>query len=143
MTSRNRVACLVLAVVAGTVIGLTGAFVQAHRSVWTFDGRYLVIPWGVIIVLVVLVLAVRGAAKVTGLRAAGWLLLAGWLAATVLLALETPSGDIAVSSGVRQVGYLFGGVIVGSATATLPARTFWGAARADGNQVGDSSVTQS
>lgn len=143
MSPGQRVLGLVLAVLAGSLIGLTGAFVQAHRSVWTFDGRYLVLPWGVIIVLIVLVMAIRGAAKITGLRSAGWLLLAGWLAATVALALETPSGDIAVSSGLRQVGYLFGGVVVGSAIATLPARPLRAPVTVDGNQSGDSSVTQS
>jgi len=41
---------------------------------------------------------------------------------TFFLATETASGDIAVSSGPRQWGYLFVGVIFGSALATFPAR---------------------
>lgn len=147
MTRRSRVIAMVLATIVGFLVGLTGGFVQAHRSVWVFDGRYLVIPWGVIIVLVVLIVAIRGAATVTRLRSAGWLVVAGWLVATVLLALESPSGDIAVSSGLRQWGYLLGGVIVGSATATLPPNPV---RRRDerteavrGNQSGDTHVTDS
>lgn len=148
MSPRSRIGTTILAAVVGFLVGLTGGFVQAHRSIWLFDGRYLVIPWGVIIVLVVLVIAIRGMAKVSGLRAAGWLVLAGWLAATVLLALESPSGDIAVSSGLRQWGYLLGGVIIGSMTATLPPRAFWGrsgqvtdSAPDHGNRSGDTDVT--
>jgi len=115
-----RVAWMLLALFVGALIGLTGGFVQAHRSVWTFDGRYLVIPWGVVIVVVVLVVSIRAAAKVTGKRAAAWLLLAGWLAMTIFLASETRYGDIAVSSGVRQWGYLLAGTVIGSAIATFP-----------------------
>lgn len=147
MSTRARVASLVLAAVVGFLVGLTGGFVQAHRSIWLFDGRYVVIPWGVVIVLVVLIVAIRGLAKATSLRASGWLVLAGWLAATILLALESPSGDIAVSSGLRQWGYLLGGVIVGSATATLPpfalGRRSGKRGTGHGNQIGDTNVTHS
>jgi len=104
---------MLLALLVGAIVGLTGGFVQAHRSVWTFDGRYLVIPWGVVIVIVVLLVSIRAAAKVTGKRAAAWLLLAGWLA-------MTRYGDIAVSSGLRQWGYLLAGAVLGSAIATFP-----------------------
>lgn len=113
---------MLVALLIGLLIGGTGGFVQAHRSVWLFDGRYVVIPWGAVIVVVVLLIAIRAATKVTGTRGAAWLVLAGWLSMTVFLASETRSGDIAVSSGLRQWGYLIVGVIVGSALATLPAR---------------------
>lgn len=122
MGAPARVASMLLALFIGALIGLTGGFVQAHRTVWTFEGRYLVIPWGAVIVVVVLLVAIRGAAKVTGTRSAAWLLLAGWLAMTIFLASETRSGDIAVSSGLRQWGYLLVGVVIGSALATFPPR---------------------
>ena len=120
MSRTSRVFSLVAVTVVGMVIGVAGGFVQAHRSVVLIDGRYLVFPWGVLIVVVVLLIAIRAAAKLLHLRSAGWLVLGGWLAVTFLLATETPAGDIAVSSGVRQWGYLLSGAVVGSALATLP-----------------------
>lgn len=124
---------LVAATIAGLVIGLVGGFVQAHRFIWTFDGRYLVVPWGVVIVVVVLLVTIRGAAKLVHRRSAGWFVLAGWLVMTFFLATETPAGDIAVSSGVRQWGYVLGGAVFGSALATLPPRSFasMGSTRSD------------
>jgi hypothetical protein len=115
---------LLAAAVGGLVIGLAGGFVQAHRLIWIFDGRYLVVPWGAVIVVVVLLVAIRGAAKVMQRRSAAWFVLVGWLIMTFFLATETTSGDLAVSSGVRQWGYLLSGAVLGSAIATLPPRSF-------------------
>lgn len=112
------------AVLVGLVVGLAGGFVQAHRSIWIFDGRYLVVPWGAVIVVVVLLVTIRGAAKVSQRRSAGWFVMVGWLVMTLFLATETTTGDIAVSSGMRQWGYLLSGAILGSAIATLPPRSF-------------------
>ena len=120
----RTIVSLLAAAVAGLVIGLAGAFVQAHRFVWILDNRYLVVPWGAVIVLVVLLVSIRSAAKVVHRRSAGWLVLAGWLVMTFVLATESTSGDLAVSGGVRQWGYLLGGAILGSALATLPPRSF-------------------
>ena len=114
---------LLAAAFAGLVIGLAGGFVQAHRVILTFDGRYLVVPWGAVIVVVVLLVAIRGAAKVMQRRSAAWFVLTGWLVMTFFLATETTSGDLAVSSGLRQWGYLLSGAVLGSAVATLPPRS--------------------
>ena len=122
MTRARRVGALLLALAIGVIVGLSGAFVQAHRFVWQADGRYLTIPWGAVVVVVVLLLLIRTAGNLTGRRSAAWLLLAGWLASTLFLATESSSGDLAVSSGVRQWGYLFIGVVFGSALATFPPR---------------------
>lgn len=124
MTAVARTLVLIAALVVGLVIGLAGGFVQAHRMIATFDDRYLVLPWGVVIVVVVLLIAIRGAAKLARWKAAGWFVLVGWVAMTFFLATETPSGDLAVSGGVRQWGYLLGGAVIGAAVATLPARSF-------------------
>jgi hypothetical protein len=117
-----RVTLLILAVIAGVLIGLTGGFVQAHRLIWNVGSHNLAIPWGVVLVLFVLMIVVRSAAKVSRLRAGGWLVLAGWIVTTIYLATETRSGAIAVSSGTRQLVYVLVGVVVGSAVATLPPR---------------------
>lgn len=122
MSRSARTTILVLAVVAGVLIGLTGGFVQAHRLIWNVGSHYVAIPWGVVLVLLVLMLVVRSAAKVSQLRAGGWLVLAGWIVTTIYLATETASGAIAVSSGTRQLAYVLVGVVVGSAVATLPPR---------------------
>ena len=114
------IAWAVGSLVVGVFIGVLGAFVQAQRLLMSFLDSVPSIPWGVLIALVALVCAIRGATWGMGSRWGGWLLLAGWVAATVLLSAESPSGDLALSGGVRQVGYLIGGVIVGSAAATLP-----------------------
>jgi hypothetical protein len=62
----------------------------------------------------------RLATLATGTRWAAWLFFTGWLASTVFLAADSPSGDLAISSGARQVVYLFGGIVLGASAATLP-----------------------
>ena len=44
----------------------------------------------------------------------------GWLVVTVALSAESPSGDVALSGGGRQLTYLLGGVVLASAAASLP-----------------------
>lgn len=119
----RSIASLIATVVIGLVIGLTGGFVQAHRIIWILDERYVVVPWGAVIVIVVLLVGIRGAAKFLHRRSAGWLVFLGWLAATLFLATETVAGDLAISSGLRQWVYLLAGAILGSAVATLPPRS--------------------
>jgi len=122
VTDAGRRLAPVASLIAGLVIGLMGAFVQAHRSVLVLGDRYMVLPWGVVIVLAVLVVAIRGVTLGSKSRWSGWLLLAGWIAMTVFLASETAGGDIAISSGFRQWAYLLVGTVIGSAVATLPGR---------------------
>lgn len=109
-------------VLLGFVIGLAGAFVQAHRLIATTPWGELVIPWGVPLVWLALIAAIRAGAWAVHSRSGSWGVLVGWLGATVLMAAESPSGDLALSGGTRQLVYLLGGVILGSAAATLPAR---------------------
>jgi hypothetical protein len=133
----RRIGALLLALGAGVIVGLSGAFVQAHRAVWLIEGRYIVVPWGAAVVVVVLLMLIRTAGNLTRRRSAAWLLLAGWLAATFFLATESSSGDLAVSSGPRQWGYLLVGVVFGSALATLPPRHL---ESARGNQTATTDV---
>ncbi|MDP1878601.1 MAG: DUF6113 family protein [Actinomycetota bacterium] len=105
--------------VAGVVIGVLGAFVQAHRALVELPWGTLTVPWGLALVWIALLAGIRGGAWAIGSRWGAWAVLGGWLVATVALSAESPSGDLALSGGGRQLAYLLGGVIMGSAAATL------------------------
>ena len=115
----RRSLLLVGFVIMGSAIGIAGAFIQAHRSIFSVSEFVIILPWGTAL-LVAIVTVTRLATLATGTRWAGWLFFTGWLAATVLLAADSPSGDLAISSGARQVVYLFGGIVLGASAATLP-----------------------
>ena len=115
-----RVLGLLLVLVLGLVIGIAGAFVQAQRALVDTPWGTVPIPWGVPVVWIALLAAVRGATWLLGTRWGGWTVLAGWLVATVVLSAESPSGDVALSGGGRQLTYLLGGVVLASAAASLP-----------------------
>ncbi|MFY9209300.1 MAG: DUF6113 family protein [Candidatus Nanopelagicales bacterium] len=119
--SFQRVLLLIGFVLMGFAIGVTGAFIQAQRWVLSIGDFIIVIPWGTAVILIAIVVVTRLATVAVGTRWAGWLFFSGWLAFTVILAAETSSGDLAISSGARQMVYLFGGIVLGTATATLPA----------------------
>ncbi len=119
MTGAGRVlrgAVVAGALAVGVVVGVVGAFVQAQRALV----GPVSVPWGLALTWLVLLVLVRGAAWAAGSRWGSWALVVGWLAATVALTAESPSGDIAISGGTRQLVYLLGGVVLASAAATLP-----------------------
>lgn len=104
----------------GILVGLIGAFVQADRLILSMPWGLLVVPWGMVLVIIVLVSVIRGATWLVESRWGGSLLLAGWIVSTIVMAAESPSGDVALSGGGRQWVYLLGGVILGAAAATFP-----------------------
>lgn len=137
MQSRwGKAATLIAFVLVGGVVGLIGGFMQAQRAIVTVFDRYLVIPWGLILMLVVLALLTRLATIATGTRAGAWLFLSGWLAMTLALATESPSGDLALSGGTRQLAYLLVGLIIGAAIATLPVNFLRGTSFRRGTKSG-------
>ena len=115
-----RSAAVLIGMFVGAILGLVGAFLQAQRLL--LEGSGVSLPWGAIVASLGTLIVVRGAVVGTGTRWAGWGVLLGWLGATVSLATESPSGDIALSSGARQWVYLLATVIAGAMLATLPAR---------------------
>jgi hypothetical protein len=115
-----RIAILIAFALMGVATGVSGAFMQAQRTIFVFGEYVVVIPWGMLLMLVVLAALTRLATTGTRTRWGAWLFFTGWLSATILLAAESPSGDLAISSGVRQLVYLFGGVIISVAIATFP-----------------------
>lgn len=120
MTRGQRWLLAVALLWLGALIGLTGAFVQAQRATVGTPWGLLALPWGVPLVWIALVSAVRGGAWALHARWGGWVVALGWLTVTVLASAESPSGDLALSGGGRQMTYLLGGVILASAAASLP-----------------------
>jgi hypothetical protein len=117
---RRRLGLAVVGLLAGLLVGLVGAYVQALRYVWDSPWGYVVIPWGALLVMLVLVLTVRGAAWLAMTRWSGWAAFLGWLVMTLVLSSESPGGSVALSGGGRQLFYLIGGVVIATATATIP-----------------------
>lgn len=104
--------------VAGVLLGAVLAFWQASRVTL----GPVTVPWGAIVAVILLIAAIRIAVQALGSRWAGGAVFAGWLAATIVLATQTPwAGDLIISSGGRQLAYLLGGVIAGSAAASIRA----------------------
>jgi len=122
MTGRRWLLVVALLPV-GALLGVAGAFVQAHRAVVEVPWGVVVLPWGVPLVWLALVSGVRGGAWLVRSRWGAWAVVLGWLGATVALAAETPSGDLALSGGGRQLTYLLVGVVLASAAASLPVPT--------------------
>lgn len=116
----RRLGLAFVGLLVGILVGLLGAYVQAMRYVWDSPWGYVVIPWGALLVLLVLVLTVRGAAWLAMTRWSGWAAFLGWLVITILLSSESPGGSVALSGGGRQMFYLIGGVVLATATATIP-----------------------
>jgi hypothetical protein len=117
---RRRLGLAIIGLLAGLVVGLVGAYVQAIRYIWESPWGYVVIPWGALLVMLVLVLTVRGAAWLAMTRWSGWAAFVGWLIMTLVLSSESPGGSVALSGGGRQLFYLIGGVVIATATATIP-----------------------
>ena len=117
---KRRLGLAVIGLFAGLLVGLLGAFVQAMRYIWDSPWGYVVIPWGALLALLVLVLTIRGAAWLAMSRWSGWAAFLGWLAMTIWLSSESPGGSVALSGGGRQLFYLIGGVVIATATATIP-----------------------
>lgn len=120
-----RIGVLLATVVVGLVIGLVGGFVQAQRAVLTMPWGPMALPWGALLAVVTLLLGIRAAMWATQTKAAGWLVLAGWVLGTALLAIESSSGDLAIGcapgeSCLRQWGYLLASPVLGAAVASFP-----------------------
>ncbi|MDA3022102.1 MAG: DUF6113 family protein [Actinomycetota bacterium] len=116
----TRVLLLAALFVIGLATGLLGAFVQANRLVTTWPWGQLVVPWGVALVVLLLLILIRGGAWLVRSRLGAWAVLTGWLSGTILMSTQSPSGDLALAGGTQQWVYLLGGVILGSAAATFP-----------------------
>ena len=80
----------------GVAVGLLGAFVQAARWVTAWPWGQLVIPWGLVMVLILLLALIRGGAWLVRSRFGAWALLVGWLMGTIVMSTQSRSGDLAL-----------------------------------------------
>jgi hypothetical protein len=113
-----KVLIAVASAVIGVFAGLVGAFLQA--ALWVTP--WITIPWGAVASLMIFTVLIRGACWWAEARWAGWLVFAGWLVSSVAMAVESPSGDVALGEGTRPLLYLIAAAVIGAFAATLPAR---------------------
>ena len=111
-----EVLSVVLLAVGGVLLGAATVVVQAYRS--EVAGRSL--QWGLVVSLLAVGAAVRGACWWARRRSAGAVVGAGWVLATVVLARTGPGGDVLLPDGPGSFGYLLGGVALVIACLLVP-----------------------
>ena len=104
--------------VLGLVIGVVGAVVSAAR---TTVGSVMV-PWGLILLLVLLPTFARAVAWSTGTRAAAALFAAGWAVATAAAVIVRPGDDVLFPDGPRATVYVLGGAALLVLACLVPVR---------------------
>ena len=103
-------------VVLGLSVGLAGAALQTHA---TTVGA-LTLPTGALLVLACIVPISRACAWWVDSRWGAVVFALAWLGATMAMATTSPGGDLVISSGNRQVGYLVGGSLLLAAACAYP-----------------------
>ncbi len=102
--------------VLGLLLGFIGAAIQTH----TVTVGSVRLPTGAVLALVAILLVARAGAWWQGSRLGAITFSIGWLAATLLMGSTTAAGDLILTSGNRQMGYLIGGTILLSAACGFP-----------------------
>jgi hypothetical protein len=102
--------------VLGLFLGFAGALIQTY----TIALGSVRLPAGALLSLVAVVLVARAGAWWQGSRLGAITFSAGWLGATLMMGSTTGAGDLILSSGTRQVGYLIGGTILLAAACGYP-----------------------
>lgn len=115
---RLGVGTALVLVVGGLVFGVLGAFLQAV----TITLGSVTIPVGLVVVLAALLAFLRALVHTFDRRLAAVWFFAGWAIASVASAIPWPGGDIVLGDSTTAKIYLFGGAILASAAANLPAR---------------------
>jgi|APLow6443716910_1056828.scaffolds.fasta_scaffold62399_2 hypothetical protein len=94
--------------VLGLLFGFAGALIQT----FTITVGSVRLPAGALLTLVAVVLVARAGAWWQGSRLGAITFSIGWLAASLMMGSKTGAGDLILSSGTRQMGYLIGGTIL-------------------------------
>lgn len=108
--------------VMGMVIGCLGAFVQEETFSLDVLWGTLTVPIGMLIALAALTSSIRAGAWGSKTRMGAWAIFLGWLIATIAFSAKNASGDLIITSGLREGAYVLLGVILGAFAATLPVR---------------------
>jgi hypothetical protein len=127
VTRLRWIAIGVAAFVGGVALGTAGVVVQADRS--SMLDRDL--PWGLVLTLATVAIAVRGACWWARSRAAGAVVTIGWVVATLVLGTENAAGDILLPDDLRSKVYLVGGVALALLASAWPLPPRSPAARPD------------
>jgi hypothetical protein len=101
-TSRANPTTVVLMGFLGVLLGLIGSVVSAART----PVGSVMLPWGLVLMAVSLGVAVRATLWSTGSRATAGVLLAGWFAASAVVLLVAPGGDVLLPDVPRSYWYL-------------------------------------
>jgi hypothetical protein len=102
--------------VLGLLLGFAGAMIQTH----TVTIGSVRLPTGAVLTVVAIVLVARAGAWWQGSRLGAITFSVGWVAATLMMGSESSAGDLILSSGTRQMGYLIAGTILLSAVCGYP-----------------------
>ncbi|MBU6146837.1 MAG: hypothetical protein KGP10_01535 [Actinomycetales bacterium] len=114
----GRLILLLLLMPGGFLLGLVmGFYPQAIVRIGPVP-----LPWGLVLSIVVVALAVRLPVRLLRTRLAGVLVLIGWGIASIALALPTPDGDLILADGWQTYAYLTAGVLLGGFLVALPPR---------------------
>jgi hypothetical protein len=108
--------------VMGMVIGCLGAFVQEETFSLDVLWGTLTVPIGMLIALAALTSSIRAGAWGSKTRMGAWAIFLGWLIATIAFSAKNASGDLIITSGLREGAYVLLGVVLGAFAATLPVR---------------------
>lgn len=98
-----------LLVVAGALVGVAGALVQAA---W--------FPGGLLLALLGVAAVCYGGVKATGTRLGGALPAGAWTIVVLLLTATRPEGDFLFGAGLGSYVFLLGGMFAGVMCATMP-----------------------
>jgi hypothetical protein len=103
-------------VVLGLFFGFIGAAIQTH----TLGVGSVRLPTGALLALVAVVLVARAGAWWQGSRLGAITFSVGWLASTLMMGSTTAAGDLILTSGTRQMGYLIAGTMLLAAACGYP-----------------------
>ena len=107
---------LIAGIIAGVVLGSAGAFVQAGR----FHVKTTTIPYGVALALLMFVVSALYVGREFQSRWPVIGMAIGWVIGTIALAIETATGDLAISVSNRATAYLVAGSVLGGLVAAMP-----------------------
>ena len=108
---------LILGLIAGLIMGLACAFIQAER---TIIGD-ITIPYGFVLALSIIVLMQLWLARALQSRLAAIGLALGWVVVTLILGGLLHKNEVVITSTWYSKVYVFGGAIILGMVSALPA----------------------